>query len=755
MAEPQQQEWHEEGRHQPVPMFTASELEAGGANNSEERAAHFGNQNAPRLLYGNTSRFGMVKGSIAARRANAAAAAAAKVRSPETETTEHIPTSTSSKTSLLAARAATTAAATADAPEIQTSQTAQLDGNCGDDFGKEEENRSNATPAHSNREEERREEDEEASRLLGPMGSFYELSKVSSAADLIRTASHDKSSHSVSQARGLRQANVPTAYSAIASTGYYRPSDRIGRLYTSTAAALTSTSAQSVAKAAATLAVAAGGPAGSGSGGGAGGSGGGGGGSAFNKARKNGGLGKLVTAPFAAESREILHTLALQPASSRGALAAALSLGTASSAAVAARPAGGTGEGGDTGNQSPLPTGASTSPEAFGSRSPGSPGRPKKAVVIDSEQHTRTQRREMRSPPRGRWILEVAPSSGDVGPSSISGGAAPSSGETAAAPDGGGGYAVKDFRSWNPAILGGIEGGGGGGGGGKSQHAVLDGSSSRSAAGGGINGDVGAGGDTVKAMSEAERQKVSIDLYWTTVEDRMLNGSPNALGAGAKSPLLELPPERVDGITSRLAFELRFIPGIELGAYQAYVEAAVNSMLQDVQVGHSVSVARAVVDYELKDPEGRRSLGIERGHLTAGPRWYQSQEYLIPEWRVLRHTGVSRARVRRSALALKRRLCSVETVMVGLEKLWHSGVVPGDWDTAAFGGSGDVVGGNVKSDTATNLANNRTHTAIHTFKFCSVSRRMHKAERKYSSGVHLQKKQGVFCCGCEHCTPKC
>lgn len=38
--------------------------------------------------------------------------------------------------------------------------------------------------------------------------------------------------------------------------------------------------------------------------------------------------------------------------------------------------------------------------------------------------------------------------------------------------------------------------------------------------------------------------------------------------------------ERVDGITSRLAFELRFVAGIELEAYQAYVETAVSSMLQ-------------------------------------------------------------------------------------------------------------------------------------------------------------------------------
>lgn len=92
--------------------------------------------------------------------------------------------------------------------------------------------------------------------------------QVSSAADLIRTASHDRSSHSVSYTRGLRLANVPAAYSDVERTAYYRSSDRIGRLYTPTAAALTSTSAHIVAKAAATLAVASGAPAGSGGGGG-------------------------------------------------------------------------------------------------------------------------------------------------------------------------------------------------------------------------------------------------------------------------------------------------------------------------------------------------------------------------------------------------------------------------------------------------------------------------------------------------------
>ncbi len=736
-----QQEWHEEDRHQPVPMFAPYEVEAGGVAYHNQGPMTSLGKSAPRALqYGNSSRFGMVKGSIAARRANAAAAsaasAAAKAQSPRAEQTAA--SSSASKTSLLAARATTTAVATAGASnQHEAGRTNQLGSNRIEAATAEEDcdpSSLRQTPPGSNLEQnvqgDENDDGWDSSALLGPMGSFYELSNVSSAADLIRTAAHDKSSHSVSQARGLRQANIPTAYSEVASTGYYRPSDRIGRLYTSTAAALTSASAQSVAKAAATLAVSSGAPGGVGGGGAAGG--GGGNGSASNRARNNGVGAKLVTAPFAAESREILQTLARQPASSRPKLAAGVvPVGNESPSTVASAEQLAGGAGGS-GNQSPSPTGAGAPLEGFdrspgggsghgrGLESPGSPGRQKKkkkAIVIESAQDTRTQLRERRSPLRGRRVLEVAPSSGGVDPAS-GGVAASSCGGAAVASDEGGGYAVRDFRSWNPAVLDGPDGGGADGRGGHGQRGgALDDRGGNGASVGCGTGDKSGG--NVKTMSEAEKQKESIDHYWEAVEDRMLRGSPNALGAGAKSPLFELPPERIDGVTSRLAFELRLIPGIELGAYQAYVEATVNSMLQDVQVAHSVSVARAVVDYELRDPERRRALGVERGHLTAGPRWYQSQEYLIPEWRVLRRTGVSRARVRRAALALKRRLCSVETVMVGLEKLWHSGVVPGDWDTAAFGGSGDVVSFALGAAGISPSADRRRQPRAYTYGFCS------------------------------------
>lgn len=496
MREPHQQ-WPEDTAA--VPVRNPSELHTRNNNGGD----HTFDKTAPRLLYGDTSRFGMVKRSIAARKASAASAAAfaSKSSRPLIQSNERLMMGVPN----VVVAADTVEASTETAPP-QHHHRAKLP-------------ERNPTAVHDSCQE-----DDQQNALLGPMGSFMELPKVSSAADLIRTASHDRSSHSVSQARGLRRANVPAAYSEIARTGYFRPSDRIGRLYTSTAVALTSTSAQSVAKAAAALAVAGKAPAGSGSSGGAGG------GSSI--ARSVMGGGKVVTAPFAAESREILQTLALQPASLRATL-------TASSPQLSPQRS----TEAEGGNQSPSPVGINTT-EAFdlleqrsqasaqpdgaattvdgdergggsltivyergGSDSPSRQrGRPK--VEICSAQDARTQRREMRSPPRGKRILEVASPRG-MAPTEKA-------------------FPAKDFRRWNPPSLDSDAGG--------SQGVATD--------GGGNVGDVSSDGGqamTASLAAEAERQKASIARYWATVEDRIANGSPNALGAGSKSRLFELP----------------------------------------------------------------------------------------------------------------------------------------------------------------------------------------------------------------------
>lgn len=467
---------------------TSSMIEIGNRNGFNKALP----KSAPRLLYGNTPRFDMVKGSIAARKATAAAVPK-KAGGFPVKFTESSPPNISSANEILAP-AGTSALTEGVRPQNDSREDTLEETSLWREYG-------------------------EGKTSLGPVGSFNELPKVSSAADLIRTASHDRSFHSVSQARRLQQANVKATYSEITHTGYYRPSDRIARLYTSTAAALTSTSAQSVAKAAAALAVAAGPPASSSCG--------------QSRARGTTVGGKIVTAPFAAESREILQALALQPASSREAVTALLSKGLPASSGR---------------EESPSPTsdkvgvvfrspqgssqhsqakdeakggveGEEGSSDRAGIELTGSydylcllPSSRLKEITISSAQETRTQLREKRSPPRGKRTLEAAPSN---------------MGELT-----GGGYVPKDFRWWNPASL-------------DDDVAVQSGST---------EGFVGADGQVDRALVEAKKQNNSIGQYWAAVNDRIAKGSPNALGAGAKSPIYALPPVRIERGTSIMQY---------------------------------------------------------------------------------------------------------------------------------------------------------------------------------------------------------
>lgn len=508
-------------------------LDTGYGNSNTDDKSQASPSSVPRLLYGDTSRFGMIKGSIAARKATAAATAAAATRTTDNvkqQTHKSGANDTPNSTTLTAPGGT----AKAGLPRQQDRELIPPDS-----IPAKGSNQNLAYPSQQSWEGE--EDDHQyQQRCLGPMGSCNELPRVTSAAELIRTASHDRSSHSVSQARGLRRANVPAAYSEVARTDYYRPSDRIARLYTSTAAALTSTCAQSVAKAAASLAVAAGAPAGSRRG-----DGGVGSSSESGRSRSTLGVsGKVVTAPFAAESREILQALALQPAApSRG---GALMAGRDTIAAAAAA-------GERSGNQSPSPTGKGNV-ERYGSPSLGgregqegrgetdggggggvgggggggdssSSLRNKGPMVIWSAQDSRTRRREMRSPPpRGRRTVEVSPSSGAA---SV---VVPAAETTVSVT----GFATaRDFMSWNPASL-------------DDEPPPVAASCCREEggleeAGSGLGGGGGRRGNLAE---EEEKQKESIARYWETVEERIVNGSPNALGAGAKSRLFELPPVR-------------------------------------------------------------------------------------------------------------------------------------------------------------------------------------------------------------------
>ena len=59
--------------------------------------------------------------------------------------------------------------------------------------------------------------------------------------------------------------------------------------------------------------------------------------------------------------------------------------------------------------------------------------------------------------------------------------------------------------------------------------------------------------------------------------------------------------------------------------------------------------------------------GVDPAHLTAGPKWWTSDEYRLPEWVFLRKTSVPRRNVQQAFRTLSRRLFTTETVVLELQ----------------------------------------------------------------------------------------
>lgn len=160
--------------------------------------------------------------------------------------------------------------------------------------------------------------------------------------------------------------------------------------------------------------------------------------------------------------------------------------------------------------------------------------------------------------------------------------------------------------------------------------------------------------------------KANMDRYWVQVEVRMGSGAPSAAGAGQKRRLPVLSPEQIDGFLLRLAVDE---PEPEYQDPRRDHEI-LQRELDEIKQDYKVSLARSVLDYELLDQGTCRTFGVDMGLLQGDVGWWCSQEYLIPEWRVLRITGVPNANVHRSFVQISRRSCSTESVMLDLQKLW-------------------------------------------------------------------------------------
>ena len=97
-------------------------------------------------------------------------------------------------------------------------------------------------------------------------------------------------------------------------------------------------------------------------------------------------------------------------------------------------------------------------------------------------------------------------------------------------------------------------------------------------------------------------------------------------------------------------------------------ERVADVALDESRAAFADGVARSMVEYELRDAQLCKVMGVDPKRLQAANAWWTSGEYATREWRALRQTGVSRRNVHTAFYAAATRLRAVEDVMFDLHE---------------------------------------------------------------------------------------
>jgi len=505
------------------------------------------------------------------------------------------------------------------------------------------------------------EEGQDPASIVGPLGAFRELPpRVASASDLLRSYGVDQTAKPLHRSQSLRQYDLGAddaatlgsaaarARAAAAAAHYVTPTDRIARLYTPTAATLTMRDATAVSRA---MMGRHGGP-------------------QLAPARERE-RAALTGLPESLRPTWATHSLGAKARDD--ALTRVARVAPAAYHAAARTAAGGFGES------------MSLDESSDGDARSGvddAPGAPQVSIVDeaprDAEPAPKPAPATPTSPSKRRQLARERRGAG-AARSSVSPSAAPATTATS-----------FDAELWNPGAR--LPGG-------ERDDASLS--------------------SVADAPREAARYQEAVENYWARVRALVHRGAAHAAGAGKRRALAQLPDAWLGGIAGRVAppkallrerakvlrarqtvrareggpdgdrvgelaleksidhfLEGHLDDGVEdqndhwsFSAVER-AERVADEALEESRLGFADGVARAMVDYEMRDANLVGLLDIDPAHLRAAPRWWTSVEHGTYEWRVLRKTGVARRRVHRAFYAAATRLRVVERVMYELHEAW-------------------------------------------------------------------------------------
>lgn len=171
-----------------------------------------------------------------------------------------------------------------------------------------------------------------------------------------------------------------------------------------------------------------------------------------------------------------------------------------------------------------------------------------------------------------------------------------------------------------------------------------------------------------------EQKSKSTAAFISGVEVVMIEGALTAAGSGHRAALVPLSSKQLDSIVARVPSLPGFLEDHEM-------QALLGDEIMYVNNDFLRATARACVEYEVKDPADAAELGVNVDRLfddKIGTLW-TNVEYQLPEWRVLRQTGVNPHSVLRTFRRIDRTLCNPLSIMLELQYLWMDGSLPNMW----------------------------------------------------------------------------
>lgn len=179
------------------------------------------------------------------------------------------------------------------------------------------------------------------------------------------------------------------------------------------------------------------------------------------------------------------------------------------------------------------------------------------------------------------------------------------------------------------------------------------------------------------SMPEAQKLKLrenTLQALEQAVKAVMTGGSTTASGSGHRRPVVRISEDAIASIIARVPTLYGFLE-------DPYIERLLKEELNRVGTEYITAAARSALEYELMDKEEASHYGINTVHLNdhdLNTMW-TNMEYMLPEWKVLRLTGVNSLTVLRKFQAMNRQLCVPLSVMLQLQYLWIDDTLPESW----------------------------------------------------------------------------